>query len=180
LALSWDRRPAPGGIGQHRIRVGAEPRRGRRRHLGDAVEHDRRDQPGRARRRGPEQQPRTAPEGVVDQLLRRITAGLRRNPSLTPACLLLYVRGLAAKRELPIIRRIAMGSLRNKLLIILPAALLLSAIDLPANATAWGRQMLQAAMVCPGITVDQACVNDRRTGLMKARDLIDAMLAEVS
>jgi len=37
-----------------------------------------------------------------------------------------YVRGLAAERELPIIRRIAVGSLRNKLLIILPAALLLS------------------------------------------------------
>ena len=39
-----------------------------------------------------------------------------------------YVSGLAAERELPIIRRIAVGSLRNKLLIILPAALLLSAI----------------------------------------------------
>ncbi len=37
-----------------------------------------------------------------------------------------YVRGLAAERELPIIRRIALGSLRNKLLIILPAVLLLS------------------------------------------------------
>ncbi|CAN1535673.1 Inner membrane protein YedI [Mycobacteriaceae bacterium] len=44
--------------------------------------------------------------------------------AVTPA----YVRGLAAERELPIIRRIAIGSLRNKLLIILPAALLLSAI----------------------------------------------------
>lgn len=39
-----------------------------------------------------------------------------------------YVHGLAADRELPIIRRIAIGSLRNKLLIILPVALLLSAI----------------------------------------------------
>ena len=37
-----------------------------------------------------------------------------------------YVHGLAAERELPIIRRIAVGSLRNKLLVILPAALLLS------------------------------------------------------
>jgi predicted DNA repair protein MutK len=37
-----------------------------------------------------------------------------------------YVHGLAAERELPIIRRIATGSLRNKLLIILPAILLLS------------------------------------------------------
>jgi uncharacterized protein len=39
-----------------------------------------------------------------------------------------YVRGLAAARELPIVRRIAMGSLRNKLLFILPAALVLSVI----------------------------------------------------
>jgi len=37
-----------------------------------------------------------------------------------------YVHGVTAKRELPIIRRIAIGSLRNKLLIILPAVLLLS------------------------------------------------------
>ncbi|MDP9497139.1 MAG: DUF808 domain-containing protein [Actinomycetota bacterium] len=39
-----------------------------------------------------------------------------------------YVRGLTADRELPIIRRIAVGSLRNKLLIILPVALLLSQV----------------------------------------------------
>ncbi len=38
-----------------------------------------------------------------------------------------YVTGLAAQRELPIIWRIALGSLKNKLLILLPAALLLSA-----------------------------------------------------
>jgi predicted DNA repair protein MutK len=37
-----------------------------------------------------------------------------------------YVHGMAAQRELPIIRKIAVGSLRNKLLFILPAALLLS------------------------------------------------------
>jgi predicted DNA repair protein MutK len=37
-----------------------------------------------------------------------------------------YVRGLTAERELPIIRRIATGSLRNKQLVILPVALLLS------------------------------------------------------
>lgn len=37
-----------------------------------------------------------------------------------------YVHGLAAERELPIIKRIARGSLRNKLLVILPVALLLS------------------------------------------------------
>ncbi|BDG70343.1 DUF808 family protein [Roseomonas fluvialis] len=38
-----------------------------------------------------------------------------------------YVVGFDAKRELPIIGRIAMGSLRNKFLVLLPAALLLSA-----------------------------------------------------
>ena len=44
--------------------------------------------------------------------------------AVTPA----YVRGLAADRELPIIKRIAVGSLRNKLLFITPAALVLSQI----------------------------------------------------
>ena len=38
-----------------------------------------------------------------------------------------YVVGLTPERELPIIAKIAMGSLRNKLLILLPAALILSA-----------------------------------------------------
>lgn len=38
-----------------------------------------------------------------------------------------YVQGLAADRELPIIKKIAFGSLRNKLIFILPVALLLSA-----------------------------------------------------
>jgi predicted DNA repair protein MutK len=44
--------------------------------------------------------------------------------AVTPA----YVRGLAAEREIPIIKKIAFGSLRNKLLFITPVALLLSAI----------------------------------------------------
>ena len=39
-----------------------------------------------------------------------------------------YVQGLAAERELPIIKKIALGSIRNKLLFILPAALILSEI----------------------------------------------------
>ena len=43
--------------------------------------------------------------------------------AVTPA----YVHGLAADRELPIIKRIAKGSLRNKLLYIIPVALVLSA-----------------------------------------------------
>ena len=37
-----------------------------------------------------------------------------------------YVHGVTAERELPIIKRIAIGSMRNKLLFILPAILLLS------------------------------------------------------
>src|SRR4051812_42592304 len=37
-----------------------------------------------------------------------------------------YVTGFKPERELPMIRRIAIGSLRNKLLFILPVALLLS------------------------------------------------------
>ncbi len=44
--------------------------------------------------------------------------------AVTPA----YVRGLAADRELPIIKKIALGSLRNKLVFILPVALILSSI----------------------------------------------------
>ena len=44
--------------------------------------------------------------------------------AVTPA----YVQGLAADRELPIIRKIATGSLRNKIVFILPAALVLSAV----------------------------------------------------
>lgn len=39
-----------------------------------------------------------------------------------------YVVGFAAERELPIIGKIAIGSLRNKLLILLPAALLLTLV----------------------------------------------------
>ncbi len=39
-----------------------------------------------------------------------------------------YVTGFSAARELPIIGRIALGSLKNKLLILLPAALILSLV----------------------------------------------------
>lgn len=45
-----------------------------------------------------------------------------------------YVTGLAAQRELPIIGRIALGSLKNKLVFLLPAALLLTAF-LPGAIT---------------------------------------------
>ena len=45
-----------------------------------------------------------------------------------------YLHGFAAKRELPMVGRIALGSLRNKLLFLLPAALALSAF-LPSAIT---------------------------------------------
>jgi uncharacterized protein len=45
-----------------------------------------------------------------------------------------YVQGFSADRELPIIRRIAVGSLKNKLIILLPALMALNAF-LPAAIT---------------------------------------------
>lgn len=56
-----------------------------------------------------------------------------------------YVHGFEAKRELPIIGRIALGSLRNKLLILLPALLLLDAF-LPQAVTPL--LMLGGAYLC--------------------------------
>ena len=52
-----------------------------------------------------------------------------------------YVQGVAAERELPIIKKIAIGSIRNKLLLILPAALLLSEL-LPS--------LLKIILMCGG------------------------------
>lgn len=59
------------------------------------------------------------------------------------------------------------------------AALLLSAIDLPAPAYHVVRIWRRAAQVCPGITIDQALLGDRRAQLEKARDLIDQVLSEM-
>ena len=52
-----------------------------------------------------------------------------------------YVQGVAAERELPIIKKIAVGSIRNKLLLILPVALLLSEL-LPS--------LLKIILMCGG------------------------------
>jgi uncharacterized protein len=73
--------------------------------------------------------------GLLDDvaMLARLTAATGRatakavgvvidDTTVTPQ----YIQGIAAERELPIIKRIAIGSLRNKLLLILPAAMLLS------------------------------------------------------
>ena len=56
-----------------------------------------------------------------------------------------YVIGFASKRELPIVAKIAVGSLRNKLLILLPVALLLGYF-LPAAVTPL--LMLGGAFLC--------------------------------
>ncbi|MBO9576012.1 MAG: DUF808 domain-containing protein [Sphingobium sp.] len=56
-----------------------------------------------------------------------------------------YVTGFSPERELPMIGRIALGSLKNKLLILLPAALLLSAF-LPVAITPL--LMLGGAFLC--------------------------------
>ncbi|MBL8567646.1 MAG: DUF808 family protein [Phreatobacter sp.] len=56
-----------------------------------------------------------------------------------------YVTGFSADRELPIVARIARGSLRNKLLILLPAALALSAL---APALILPLLMIGGAFLC--------------------------------
>ncbi|GIF48253.1 hypothetical protein DFJ67_3461 [Asanoa ferruginea] len=71
---------------------------------------------------------RTAAASIDDVGLAAAKAGSKAagvvidDAAVTPQ----YVRGLAAERELPIVKRIALGSLRNKFLIILPVILVLS------------------------------------------------------
>lgn len=59
--------------------------------------------------------------------------------AVTPA----YVQGLAANRELPIIKQIAIGSLRNKMLIILPVAMILSSF-------AFGHTLIEIILIFGG------------------------------
>jgi predicted DNA repair protein MutK len=56
-----------------------------------------------------------------------------------------YVTGFSAARELPIVRKIAVGSLKNKLLILLPAAL---ALSLLAPAAITPLLMIGGAYLC--------------------------------
>ncbi len=84
--------------------------------------------------------------------------------AVTPA----YVQGLAADREIPLIRRIAVGSLRNKLLIILPIALLLSAL---APALIEILLMIGGAYLCyEGAHKVIHAVSHRRQGKLGAHD----------
>lgn len=71
---------------------------------------------------------KVAAASLDDVLSQSVRAGAKAagvvidDTAVTPG----YVIGFAAKRELPIVGKIAVGSLRNKLLILLPAALALS------------------------------------------------------
>lgn len=62
----------------------------------------------------------------------------------------------------------------------LAAALSLAAIDLPANAVDAARQLMQAASVCPGVTMDEIPTNSRREALTKARDILNELISEAS
>jgi predicted DNA repair protein MutK len=61
--------------------------------------------------------------GAAGKATTKATGVVIDDTAVTPR----YVVGLAPERELPIIGKIAFGSLRNKLLVLLPAALLLTA-----------------------------------------------------
>jgi hypothetical protein len=56
------------------------------------------------------------------------------------------------------------------------AALLLTAIDLPVEAMAWCRSLMEACMINPGMTM--GAMPPRLTNLEEARRLIDDMIAE--
>jgi hypothetical protein len=60
------------------------------------------------------------------------------------------------------------------------AAILLSAITLPAPAHAVASLWLRAAEVCPGISAEEVCLAGSRVGALRfARDLIDDVIAEL-
>lgn len=65
----------------------------------------------------------------------------------------------------------------------LAACMLLSAMDLPAPAGDAARQLIEAADVCPGVTIGDLPPlgpGSRRLFLQRASDLIDEMLAELA
>jgi hypothetical protein len=60
----------------------------------------------------------------------------------------------------------------------LAACLLLSAVELPAEAGQVARLWMSAAKVCPGVSVAEARLGHRREALEAARDLIEDLLSE--
>lgn len=62
------------------------------------------------------------------------------------------------------------------------ASMLLLGFDLPADAETVSKQMIEAAGVCPGLTMGDVAPmgqGGRRNSLRAARKLIDEMLAEL-
>lgn len=62
------------------------------------------------------------------------------------------------------------------------ATLALSAIDLPQPAREMANQLIAAAKITPGVTMDEVPTMDgrgRRRCLMRIRDLVDEMLEEI-
>lgn len=107
-----------------------------------------------------------------------------------------YVHGIAAERELPIIKRIAVGSLRNKLVFILPAALLLSQFApwlltpiLMLGATylcyegaekAWGGIRGHAAHAAPPVGEHYVVAGAIRTDFILSAEIMVIALNEVA
>lgn len=60
------------------------------------------------------------------------------------------------------------------------ACLLMAAVDFPAPMHEASVLILEAAKLCPGITVDRVPIGQRILCLQRARQLIDDMLAEHS
>jgi len=60
----------------------------------------------------------------------------------------------------------------------LAAALLLSAVELPADASNVALLWMVAARVCPGVTVAELALGHRRAALERARELVEELLAE--
>jgi predicted DNA repair protein MutK len=107
-----------------------------------------------------------------------------------------YVHGVTADRELPMIKRIAIGSLRNKLLFILPAALLLSQFVpwlltpiLMIGATylcyegaekVWGRIRGHDAHAAPTTTVGEDAEKQMTTGAIRTDFILSAEIMVIA
>jgi uncharacterized protein len=107
-----------------------------------------------------------------------------------------YVHGITADRELPMIKRIAIGSLRNKLLFILPAALLLSQFVpwlltpiLMIGATylcyegaekVWGRIRGHDAHAAPTATVGKDAEKQMTSGAIRTDFILSAEIMVIA
>lgn len=107
-----------------------------------------------------------------------------------------YVHGIAAERELPIIKRIAIGSLRNKLVFILPAALLLSQFVpwlltpiLMIGATylcyegaekVWGRILGHQDHAAPATTLGEDAENQMASGAIRTDFILSAEIMVIA